>query len=96
MILVLVEVAKNTNSAADDKQRNPKQIKSQTIKLKKTQTAIFNCLSFFYSQISVNFSLYDYFLNTFYTFPNLPSGQNLNTGLPIIYFLLIYCGDIIE
>ena len=35
MILVLVEVAKNTNSVADDNQRNPKQIKSQTIKLKK-------------------------------------------------------------
>lgn len=61
MILVLVEVAKNTNSAADDNQRNQKQIRSQTIKLKKTQTAIFNCLSFFYLQISVNFSLYDYF-----------------------------------
>ena len=48
MILVLVEVAKNTNSVADDK-KNQKQIKSQTIKLKKTQTAIFYCLSFFYS-----------------------------------------------
>ena len=47
MILVLVEVAKNTNSVADDNQKNPKQIKLQTIKLKKTQTAIFNCLSFF-------------------------------------------------
>ena len=47
MTRVLVEVAKNTNSAADDKQRNPKQIKSQTIKLKKTQTAILSCLSFF-------------------------------------------------
>lgn len=41
MTRVLVEVAKNTNSVADDKQKNQKQIKSQTIKLKKTQTAIF-------------------------------------------------------
>ena len=24
------------------------------------------------------------------------TGQNLNTGLPTIYFLLIYCGDIKE
>ena len=48
MIRVLVEVAKNTNSVADDK-KNQKQIKSQTIKLKKSQTSFFNCLSFFYS-----------------------------------------------